>query len=68
MSIHDAVRSGDVLELESMVKRGASINEVDARDKFTALHWASHCGALEVSNCGGWVRGISRGGGVGGPV
>ncbi|XP_022084879.1 ankyrin repeat domain-containing protein 42-like [Acanthaster planci] len=47
MNIHDAVRSGDVLELEAMVKRGASINEVDAKNKFTALHWACHCGALE---------------------
>ncbi|XP_072034713.1 ankyrin repeat domain-containing protein 42-like [Amphiura filiformis] len=47
LSVHDAVRSGDVLELESMIKRGASINEVDARDKFTPLHWACHCGALE---------------------
>ena len=35
MSVHDAVRNGDVLELESMIKRGASINEVDAREKFT---------------------------------
>ncbi|XP_038069458.1 ankyrin repeat domain-containing protein 42-like [Patiria miniata] len=47
MNIHDAVRNGDTLELESMVKRGASINEVDSKNKFTALHWACHCGALE---------------------
>lgn len=48
-SVHEAVQNGDVLELENMVKRGASINEVDRKDKFTALHWACHCGALEVS-------------------
>eukprot|EP00057_Strongylocentrotus_purpuratus_P030575 XP_782071.2 PREDICTED: ankyrin repeat domain-containing protein 42 [Strongylocentrotus purpuratus] len=46
-SVHEAVQNGDVLELENMVKRGASINEVDRKDKFTALHWACHCGALE---------------------
>nr|XP_006823618.1 PREDICTED: ankyrin repeat domain-containing protein 42-like [Saccoglossus kowalevskii] len=46
-SVHDAVRNGDVLELESMVKRGASINEVDAKDKFTPLHWSCHSGSLE---------------------
>ena len=32
------------------MKRGASINEVDAKNKFTALHWACHGGALEVNN------------------
>ncbi|XP_071501313.1 ankyrin repeat domain-containing protein 42-like [Diadema antillarum] len=47
LSVHDAVRNGDVLELEAMVKRGASMNEVDSRDKFTPLHWAAHSGALE---------------------
>ncbi|XP_077987625.1 ankyrin repeat domain-containing protein 42-like isoform X2 [Glandiceps talaboti] len=46
-SVHEAVRNGDVLELESMVKRGASINEVDAKDKFTPLHWACHAGSIE---------------------
>ena len=48
LNIHDAVRCGDTLELEAMVKRGASINEVDAKSKFTAIHWACHTGALEV--------------------
>ena len=49
MSVHEAVKNGDVLELENMVKRGASINEVDNKDKFTPLHWAAHRGAIEVS-------------------
>ena len=48
--IHDAVRNGDVLELESMVKNGASINEVEDADKFTPLHTACNSGALEVSS------------------
>ncbi len=48
-SIHDAVRNGDVRELEAMVKNGASVNEVDStKDKFTPVHWACHRGALEV--------------------
>ncbi|XP_033630922.1 ankyrin repeat domain-containing protein 42-like [Asterias rubens] len=47
LNVHDAVRNGDTLSLEAMVKRGASINEVDAKNKFTALHWACHGGALE---------------------
>lgn len=39
---------GDVLELEAMVKNGASINEVEEKDKFTPLHTAANIGALEV--------------------
>ncbi|XP_033104382.1 ankyrin repeat domain-containing protein 42-like isoform X2 [Anneissia japonica] len=47
-SVHEAVRHGDVLELEAMVKRGASINEVEnTKDKFTPIHWACHAGSLE---------------------
>ncbi|XP_060580276.1 ankyrin repeat domain-containing protein 42-like isoform X2 [Ruditapes philippinarum] len=45
--IHEAVASGDVNALETMVKSGASINEVDDRDKFTPLHSACNVGALE---------------------
>ena len=49
-SVHEAVRHGDVEELEAMVKDGASINEIDGtKDKFTPLHWACHVGALEVN-------------------
>ena len=47
--IHDAVAHGDLAALETMVKNGASINEVDERDKFTPLHSACNTGALEVS-------------------
>ncbi|XP_011438957.3 ankyrin repeat domain-containing protein 42 [Magallana gigas] len=50
--IHDAARNGDVLELESMVKNGASINEVEESDKFTPLHSACNAGALE---CVHWL-------------
>lgn len=46
--IHGAVEVGDVLELEAMVKNGASINEVEEKDKFTPLHTAANSGALEV--------------------
>lgn len=34
-SIHDAVRAGDVTQLSEIVRRGASINEVDTLHKFT---------------------------------
>ncbi len=49
-TIHDIVRANDVKELELIVGRGASVNEVDIRndDKFTPLHWAAHAGSLEV--------------------
>lgn len=42
------MKNGDVEEIISMVKAGASINEVDEINKFTPLHWAAHHGALEV--------------------
>ncbi|KAH3879584.1 hypothetical protein DPMN_003489 [Dreissena polymorpha] len=48
-NIHEAVNAGDVVALETMVKAGASINEVNERDKFTPLHCACNVGALEVS-------------------
>lgn len=48
LSIHEAVRNGDIDEIISMVKAGASINEVEQENKFTPLHWAAHSGALEV--------------------
>ncbi|KAI8770636.1 ankyrin repeat domain-containing protein 42 isoform X1 [Biomphalaria glabrata] len=51
-SIHDAVRNCDVLHLEVMVKNGASVNEVEPRDKFTPLHTACNVGALE---CVHWL-------------
>ena len=49
-TIHDAIRVNNIKELESIVNRGASVNEIDAHsaDKFTALHWAAHSGSLEV--------------------
>ncbi|XP_067423566.1 ankyrin repeat domain-containing protein 42 isoform X3 [Emydura macquarii macquarii] len=46
-SIHEAVKAGDVEQLASMVKSGASINEVDLVHKFTPLHCAAHSGCLE---------------------
>ncbi len=51
-TIHDFVRANDVKQLELIVGRGASVNEVDLRtdDKFTPLHWAAHAGSLEVGN------------------
>ena len=47
-SIHDAVRCGDVVQLEYMVKNGAGINEVENETKFTPMHCACYMGALEV--------------------
>ncbi|XP_068120837.1 ankyrin repeat domain-containing protein 42 [Hyperolius riggenbachi] len=46
-SIHEAVKCGDVQQLEWIVKNGAAVNEVDPVHKFTPLHWAAHCGSLE---------------------
>ena len=43
-SIHEAVKAGDTVELERMVKEGASVNEVDEKEKFTPLHWAAYIG------------------------
>nr|XP_002124556.2 ankyrin repeat domain-containing protein 42-like [Ciona intestinalis] len=46
-SIHDAVRHGDIAQLEFMVKNGAGINEVETSTKFTPTHCACFVGALE---------------------
>uniref|UniRef100_A0A7M4FD77 Ankyrin repeat domain 42 n=1 Tax=Crocodylus porosus TaxID=8502 RepID=A0A7M4FD77_CROPO len=46
-SIHEAVKTGDVEQLASMVKSGTNINEVDLVHKFTPLHCAAHSGSLE---------------------
>ncbi|KAM4788624.1 ankyrin repeat domain-containing protein 42 isoform 1-T1 [Cyanocitta cristata] len=46
-SVHEAVKAGDVEQLASMIKRGASINEVDVVHQFTPLQCAAHSGSLE---------------------
>ncbi|XP_040514578.1 ankyrin repeat domain-containing protein 42 isoform X1 [Gallus gallus] len=46
-SVHEAVKAGDVEQLALMIKRGASIDEVDLVHKFTPLHCAAHSGSLE---------------------
>ncbi|NXQ42918.1 ANR42 protein, partial [Catharus fuscescens] len=46
-SVHEAVKAGDVEQLASMIKSGASINEVDVVHKFTPLQCAAHSGSLE---------------------
>lgn len=43
------MRNGDVEAIISMVKAGASINEVEQENNFTPLHWAAHAGTLEVN-------------------
>ena len=47
-SIHEAVRFGDVTELQAMVQSGAGINDLDPKFKFTPLHWGCNYGSLEV--------------------
>lgn len=47
-SIHEAVRCGDVTEVQAMVQSGAGINDLDPKFKFTPLHWACNYGSLEV--------------------
>lgn len=49
-NVHEAVKAGDVEQLALMVKRGASIDEVDSVHKFTPLHCAAHSGSLEVKS------------------
>ncbi|XP_039418672.1 ankyrin repeat domain-containing protein 42 isoform X2 [Corvus cornix cornix] len=46
-SVHEAVKAGDVEQLASMIKHGASINEVDVVHQFTPLQCAAHSGSLE---------------------
>ncbi|XP_063160809.1 ankyrin repeat domain-containing protein 42 [Candoia aspera] len=46
-SIHEAVKTGNIEQLNEMVTFGISINEVDPVYKFTPLHWAAHSGSLE---------------------
>ncbi|XP_062343505.1 ankyrin repeat domain-containing protein 42 isoform X3 [Cinclus cinclus] len=46
-SVHEAVKAGDVEQLASMIKSGASINEMDVVHKFTPLQCAAHSGSLE---------------------
>uniref|UniRef100_A0A8B9SIL5 Ankyrin repeat domain-containing protein 42 n=1 Tax=Anas platyrhynchos TaxID=8839 RepID=A0A8B9SIL5_ANAPL len=50
-SVHEAVKAGDVEQLASMIKRGASIDEVDLVHEFTPLHCAAHSGSLEQCFC-----------------
>ncbi|XP_062983457.1 ankyrin repeat domain-containing protein 42 [Elgaria multicarinata webbii] len=46
-SIHEAVRAGNVEELDKMVTFGISMNDADPVHHFTPLHWAAHSGSLE---------------------
>ncbi|XP_070800140.1 ankyrin repeat domain-containing protein 42 [Pituophis catenifer annectens] len=46
-TIHEAVKTGNIKQLDEMVTFGVSINEVDPVYKFTPLHWAAHSGSLE---------------------
>ncbi|XP_031954993.1 ankyrin repeat domain-containing protein 42 isoform X3 [Corvus hawaiiensis] len=46
-SVHEAVKAGDVEQLASMIKHGASINDVDVVHQFTPLQCAAHSGSLE---------------------
>lgn len=47
-NVHEAVRYGNITELQAMIKGGAGINDVDGKYKFTPLHWACNYGSLEV--------------------
>lgn len=60
-SIHEAVKAGDVEQLEEMVKSGSSMNEMDPVFRFTPLHWAAHLGSLEVRQRLGWNQVIALG-------
>lgn len=47
LSLHDAVRCGDVEELQLRVQGGASVNDVEVGSQFTPCHCASAVGAVE---------------------
>ena len=48
-SIHEAVKAGDVVQLELLVKSGCSLNQIDSpKTRFTPLHWSAFVGSLEV--------------------
>jgi len=47
-TIFDTIRQGNLEALENIVKRGASINEIEkSKDAFTPLHCACYFGSLE---------------------
>uniref|UniRef100_A0A670ZNS8 Uncharacterized protein n=2 Tax=Pseudonaja textilis TaxID=8673 RepID=A0A670ZNS8_PSETE len=46
-TIHEAVKTGNIKQLDEIVTFGVSVNEVDPVYKFTPLHWAAHSGSLE---------------------
>lgn len=49
-NIFDCIKEANVDELESVIKRGAGVNELEkSKDKFTPLHSAAYYGSLEVS-------------------
>ncbi|CAH8447918.1 unnamed protein product [Heterobilharzia americana] len=47
VTIHTAVKRGDLILLKEMISNGASVNEVD-KQSFTPLHWAANVGAIEI--------------------
>ncbi|THD19696.1 Ankyrin repeat domain-containing protein 42 [Fasciola hepatica] len=47
VTIHCAVKRGDIEQVKQMVTDGASVNEVDSLS-FTPLHWAANVGAIEI--------------------
>ncbi|VDP91429.1 unnamed protein product [Echinostoma caproni] len=47
VTIHSAVKRGDIEEVKQMVANGADVNEVDQLS-FTPLHWAANVGAIEI--------------------
>nr|CAH8828863.1 unnamed protein product [Trichobilharzia regenti] len=47
VTIHTAVKHGDLMLLKEMISSGASINEID-KQSFTPLHWAANVGAIEI--------------------
>lgn len=46
-SLHDAVKSGDTMQVERLIASGAAIDERDAGYR-TAIHWAAEAGDLEM--------------------
>ena len=47
-ALHQAVRAGDIMLLQSLIAEGANVNERDLNE-WTALHKAAHNGKIEAA-------------------
>ena len=48
VNLHDAVVSGDVVDVRRLVAAGADVDEQRGEARSMPLHWAAHVGQVEV--------------------